>query len=157
MEFGPWIGQNWFVLLQSLAIIASMLFTGFSLRRDARGRRIANLIDLTAGHRDIWAQQFDRRPQLARFLNPKANVTRKAVTDAERIFVTLIILHLSSVYHALEDALSVTPEGLRQDVKSLFSLPIPNAVWEKIKALQDEEFMKFVDECLTQNAATKLD
>lgn len=119
-----------------------------------RGRRIANLIDLTAGHRDIWAQ-FDRRPQLARVLNPKADVTRKAVTDSERIFVTLIILHLSSVYHTLENALSVTPEGLRQDVKSLFSLPIPNAVWEKMKTLQDQEFVRFVDECVSHGAVTR--
>ena len=154
MEFGRWIGENWFVLLQSLAIIASLLFTGISLRRDVKGRRIANLIDLTAGHRDIWAQ-FDRRPALARVLNPKADLTGKAVTDSERIFVTLIILHLSSVYHALENALSVTPEGLREDVKSLFSLPIPKAVWEKIKNLQDREFVKFVDGCLSREAASQ--
>ena len=153
MGFSQWIGQNWFVLLQSLAIIASLLFTGISLRRDAKGRRIANLIDLTASHRDIWAQ-FDRRPGLARVLDPKADVTRKVVTDAEKIFVTLIILHLSSVPRA-GGCLSLTPDGLQQDVKTLFSLPIPNAVWGEDQAsARYPKFVEFVDDCLSHEAVT---
>lgn len=154
MELGQWIGQNWFVLLQSFAIVASLLFTTITLRRDAKGRRIANLIDLTASHRNVW-MQFDRRPELARVLDPEADLGVKVVTESERIFVTFLILHLSCVYHALEDALSISPEGLRQDVKSLFSLPIPNAVWENIKTLQDRKFVMFVDECLSRKDKIK--
>ena len=49
----------------------------------------------------------------------------------------------------------MTPEGLRQDVKSLFSLRIPNAVWEKMKTFQDREFVRFVDECLSHGSVAE--
>jgi hypothetical protein len=39
--------QNWFTFLQSLGIIGGLLFTRFSLRTDARVRRIGNLITIT--------------------------------------------------------------------------------------------------------------
>jgi hypothetical protein len=38
-------------------------------------------------------------------------------------------------------------EGLRQDIRWFFSLPIPKAVWEKIKERQDTKFAKFVEAC----------
>lgn len=36
---------------------------------------------------------------------------------------------------------------MRWDVAWFFSLPIPKAVWEKLKPLQDEEFVAYVEEC----------
>lgn len=36
---------------------------------------------------------------------------------------------------------------MRRDVAWFFSLPIPKAVWEKLKPLQDEEFVAYVEEC----------
>lgn len=148
MEFFTWLNQNWFILLQSVGIIASLIFTGLALRLDVKSRRIGNLIDLTQGHREIWSQLY-RRPDLARVLDPKADLTDSEVTESERIFVTLVVTHLNSIYHALTDRLTVQPDELRQDVRSLFSLPIPNAVWEQIKSLQDREFVRFVEACLS--------
>lgn len=37
----------------------------------------------------------------------------------------------------------INPEGLRQDIGEFFSLPIPRAIWEKIKSLQNEDFVRF--------------
>jgi hypothetical protein len=154
MELGDWFSKNWFVLLQTAGIVGSLLFTGISLRRDAKGRKITNLIDLTANHRDLWSE-FSRRPELKRVLDPKADTTNQSPTDAEKIFVTLIVVHLNSVYHALDDALTVTPEGIREDVRSLFSLPIPRAVWDEIKTLQDKEFVRFIEACLRGEATLR--
>ena len=36
--------------------------------------------------------------------------------------------------------------GLRKDVERFLSLPIPRAVWEKVKDLQEESFVQFVEE-----------
>ena len=149
--FLRWLGDNWFTLLQSIGIIGGLLFTGIALRHDARGRRITNLIALTGSHRDIWSE-FSRRPELARVLDPRADLAQEGVTEAEKKFVTLIVLHLSSVYHALEDSLSVTPDGLRRDIQGLFSRPVPRAVWENIKSLQDREFVRFVEACRSEEA-----
>ena len=63
------------------------------------------------------------------------------------MFVTFVILHMSSVFHAMSDQLVVKVEGLRRDVAQFFSLPITREVWEKIKVLQNDEFVAFVESC----------
>jgi len=123
------------------------VFTGLALRWDVKSRRIGNLINLTDAHREIWSQLYCT-PKLARVLDPNANLEETPISETERLFVTLLILHLSSVYHALEEGLSVRPDRLRQDIMELFSMPIPRAVWEEIKPFQDCEFVWFVEWCV---------
>jgi hypothetical protein len=144
MGFPDWLGQNWFILLQSGGIIASLLFTAVSLRKDAKARRVSNLITITDHHREIWTQLY-RRPDLARVIDATVDVQREPVRDDEELFINLLILHLSSAYHAMKEGLFLRPEGLRQDIDWFFSLPIPQMVWERSKALQDEEFVSFVE------------
>lgn len=141
-----WLGDNWFVFLQSAGIIGSLLFTGISLRVDTKVRRVNNRFVITEQHRTIWTQ-FYRRPELARIVDTTANITETAVTEDEELFVTLVILHLTSAYYAMKDGMFPKPEGLRKDIAAFFALPIPRAVWEKAKSLQDREFVKFVEEC----------
>jgi hypothetical protein len=40
------------------------------------------------------------------------------------------------------------PEGLQTEIRQVFALPIPKAVWKKMKSLQDRDYVRFVDECL---------
>lgn len=151
-----WLGDNWFVLLQGAGIIGSLLYTGISLRIDTKVRRVNNQFVIAEQHRAIWTQ-FYRWPELARILNAASDVTHSPITDDEDLFVTLVILHLNSVYYAMKDGMFLKPEGLRKDVASFFSLPIPRAIWERMKSLQDREFVKFVDACLsdqTRDAAS---
>lgn len=147
-----WIGEHWFDLLQSVGIIGSLLYTGLSLRIDARVRRVNNRFAITEQHRGIWTQ-FYRRPELARVVKTKIDLTSAPVTEDEELFVTLVILHLNSVYYAMKDGVFLKPEGIQKDVASLFSLPIPRDVWERSKPLQDREFVRFVEECLRGGAA----
>jgi hypothetical protein len=142
----PWIAENWFVLLQSVGIVGSLLFTGLALRADANARRISNLLTITEGHRNLWLH-FSRRPELARVIDKDADLQKEPVTEAEHTFVTLLILHLSSAFHAHDDSLRVNPDGLRKDIESFFSLPIPNAVWTDAVKFQDHDFVRFVEEC----------
>jgi hypothetical protein len=144
MRFLDWLGQNWFILLQSVGIIGSLLFTAASLREDAKAQRISNLITVTDHHRDIWTQIY-QRPDLARVMDPNVDVRRNPVREEEELFINLLILHLNSVFHATSEGLYLKPEGLRQDVDRFFSLPIPKAVWMRSKELQDEAFVCFVD------------
>ena len=41
----------------------------------------------------------------------------------------------------------IKQEGLRSDICSFFSLPIPQAVWEKTKLFQNDDFVEFVESC----------
>lgn len=85
--------------------------------------------------------------KLARVRNPAVNLTKQPVTDAELMFVTLVIAHANSVYYAMSDALVVKYEGLRGDIAEFFTLPIPKSVWEKTKQFQNDEFVAFVEFC----------
>jgi hypothetical protein len=146
MEIGGWVSQNWFNLFSGVGIIAGLCFTAVSLRSETKTRRIANLLTITANHREIW-KEFLNNPKLARVRDASADTIKQPVTDAERVFVTFVILHMSSVFHAMSDQLVVKVEGLRRDIAQFLSLPIPRDVWEKIKVLQNDEFVAFVESC----------
>jgi len=38
-------------------------------------------------------------------------------------------------------------EGLRRDIAQFLSLPIPRDVWNKIKNVQNDDFVAFVESC----------
>ena len=147
-----WISENWFNLLSALGIISSLLFTAVSLRSETKTRRISNLLSLTQNHRELWAEMF-HRTGLERVLDSSADISLKAITLDEQFYVTTAIHHLNSAFQAIRTGLVIKPEGLRQDIRVFFSLPIPKAVWEKLRGLQDQEFVEFVENCLRQNEA----
>lgn len=142
-----WLLENWFTLLSAMGIIGGLFFTAFSLRSEAKTRRIAHLLTITANHREVW-KEFSHNPQLARVLDASANVLKQPVTPEEEIFVNLVLLHISSVYYAMKDELVIKLEGLRRDVAQFLSLPIPRAIWEKSKLVQNDNFVAFVESCL---------
>jgi hypothetical protein len=146
MGIGEWFLLNWFNLFSAIGIIAGLWFTAFSLRSETKTRRIANLLTITANHREIW-KEFLTNPKLARVRDAAADTAKQPVTDAERVFVTMIILHISSVYYAMKDELVVKLEGLRRDVAQFLSLPIPKAIWERMKVFQNDALVRFIEEC----------
>lgn len=56
-----WFVSNWFNVLSAIGVIASLLFTGVSLRSETKNRRVSNLIALTQNHRDLWTEVFCHR------------------------------------------------------------------------------------------------
>jgi len=142
-----WITENWVTALNAAGVVGGLLFTAASFRSETKTRRIANLLTITRNHRDLWAD-FYRNPALSRVLDASAELTKHPITREEEIFVNLVILHLSSVVHALKDDLVINQEGLRRDAATFFSLPIPLAVWDRVKVLQNDAFVAFVDDAL---------
>ena len=147
MGVGEWISQNWFNLFSSAGIIGGLWFTAVSLHSETKTRRVANLLTLTANYREVW-KEFFRSPELARVIDPSADVAKQPVTLAEEFFVNMVISHTSSTYEALKDELLTKQEGLRRDVRSFFSLPVPKAVWTKSKLLQNQDFAAFIESSL---------
>jgi hypothetical protein len=130
-DMGQWFADNWFNLFSVLGIISGLWFTATSLRSETKTRRIANLLTVTANYREIW-KEFFRNPDLARVLDGSADVATQPITPTEKLFVGLVISHVNSVFYASNDDLVVKWEGLRRDVGSFFSLPVPNAVWNSL-------------------------
>jgi hypothetical protein len=146
MELWGWLANNSFNLLSIAGVIGSLWFTAISLRSETKTRRIANLLAITASHREVWTTFLDDKG-LARVRDASADTTKQPVTDAERMFVTFVIFHMSSVFYAMSSQLVVKVEGLRRDIAQFFSLPIPRDVWEKVKVLQNDDFVAFVESC----------
>jgi len=147
MEASQWIGQHWFDLVQSAGIIASLLFSAYTIRKDERARRIGNLIAVNEDYRHIWREFYDR-PELSRVLKRDADLNKEPISAEEWLFVKMLILHLDTVRRAMKARMFVKIEGLQQDVRELFALPIPKAVWEKIKSFQDADFVSFIEMAL---------
>jgi len=144
MGFNEWLGHNWLSLIQTGTLAGGLLFTSIAVLLDARARRVGNLIQLTQQHRDLWERLY-LQPQLARILNPATDPAQSPVTAEEEMFVIFLILHLSNTYYAMRAGFFPKLRGLRRDIESFFSLPIPRAVWTKVKDLQEEPFVRFVE------------
>ena len=142
-----WLVENWFNLFSSAGIIGGLCFTAVSLHSETKTRRIANLLAITANYREIWKECF-RNPDLSRVLDPLADVARQPVTSTEELFVGLIISPVNSVFYATSDELVVKWECLRRDVGLFLSLPVPHAVWQRVKPLQNQDFAAFIDASL---------
>jgi len=146
---GQWLTENWFNLFSSLGIIGGLWFTAVSLHSETKTRRIANLLTITANYREVW-KEFFRSPELALVIDPAADVSKQPVTPAEEIFVGLVISQMGSVYYATNDELLIKLEGSRRDMGLFFSLPVPKAVWNKTKLLQNQDFAAFIESSLKQ-------
>lgn len=138
------IREHWFDVLQTAGIVGGLFFTGISLRTDAKAKRLQSLFTITKHHREIWSE-FYERPELSRILDPKADLATKPVTNEERLFVNFLIFHLNNSYQAINDGLYRQPEGLKKDIASFFTLPIPKAVWATARDSQDRKFAAFVE------------
>lgn len=140
-----WVAENWFVALSATGVIGGLLFNALSLRSETKTRKTANLLALTANHREVWKEQY--RPELARITDASVNPLKNPITPEERAFVSMVILQTSSAYETLKEDLIIKQERLQWDIGSFFSLPIPLAVWEKAKIFQNRDFVAFVDKC----------
>lgn len=141
-----WLIDNWAIEINALGVIGGLFFAAIAYRSEAKTRRIANLLTITANREHIW-KRFYSRPELARVVEPSADLMKKPITPAEEEFITSVILHINSAYYAMKDDLVVKLEELRWDVGAFMSLPLPQAVWERTKKYQNQDFINFVEKC----------
>ena len=143
---GEWALEHWLELLNAVGVVGSLLFTAFALREETKTRRVTNLLTLTQNHREIWSLLL-RSPALYRVLDSRVDPLKQPATREEELLVNFLIQHLNVAHHAMRDRLYARPEGMYQDVAEFFSLPIPQAVLEKLKPMQDADFVAFVVKC----------
>lgn len=130
-----------------LGSTAALGLTVLSLRADTKTQKVGNLISLTQNHRELWFKVIDN-PALGRVLDPTADLRKQPVTLEEHLFVTEVTLHLSCTFEAIKDNLLISQEGLRRDVATFFPNPVPKTVWHRIKPVQNDAFVNYVESCL---------
>src|SRR4051812_12304414 len=109
MEETNWIALHWFELAQTVGIVGSLLFAAYTTRKDEGARRIANSIAITDQYRNIWKEIYEH-PKLVRVLEKDTDVEKQPVSIEEERFVTMLILHLGTVFRATKHGEFVTLE-----------------------------------------------
>jgi hypothetical protein len=147
MEVSQWLAAHWFDCIQIVVLAGGLLLTAYTIHKDARARQISNLIALNERHDDIW-RTFYERPQLARVLKHEVDLKEHPISDEEWLFVKMLFIHLDTVRRTANAGMFIQIRGIRNDLQTFINLPIPSAVWKKLKPFQDEDFVTFVDGCL---------
>jgi hypothetical protein len=144
MIFSSWLALHWFDLLQAVGIVGGLFFAGWSLHLDAQTQRVANLLNLTMQHREIWKMLYEE-PKLARVLESNLDLAKNPMTGDETRFVGFLILHLNASFKAIKAGVLMEAEGLASDIQQFFNLPIPQAVWHKMRKFYDADFVAFIE------------
>jgi hypothetical protein len=147
MEMPGLFDGEWFELLQSVSIVFSLLAAAHTMRQEGKERRIENVLALTAAHREIWSQIVEN-PKLGRILDPAADVQKTPPTVQERLLVQMVVLHVRAAFKASRLRLNFNDEDVAKDLRDFFSLPVPNAVWQRVKIYQSVELQRFIDQNL---------
>ncbi len=146
-EIAGWFRDNWFSLVQSGGIVAGLVFTAWSLRRDGRDRRTATRLGLAEHHRELWAE-VHRRPDLARLLRDDTDLVLDPVTSGEEEFLNVAIYHFQTCWELSREGQLLSRTALELDARSFFSHPIPHTVWTRSRHWRDPAFVAFIDSCL---------
>lgn len=134
-------------LVQSTILVLGLLIAAHTAWLDARARRVGNWLAITKGHRELWSLALGQ-PALLRIAQADVDLSHAPVTEAEETFVMLLISHLASAYQAVRLNMVIAPTGIEGDVHAFLCLPIPRAVWDRVKSVQDHDFVAFVERCL---------
>jgi len=59
-EFAAFLEANWFNVVQSVGIVASLLFTAITLRQESKSKMMTALLALEEQHRELWSELHRR-------------------------------------------------------------------------------------------------
>src|ERR1700733_8490054 len=141
-----WFAENWFNVVQTVALIATIAVAGSALRSSGRATRGSNSLAIATNNRQIWGQLITI-PELQSVLRPRMNADEK-VSYEERRFVLQVIHHAGTSFELARMGEINRPQGMRRDAHDTFSLPVFRAVWDAVRIYQDPDFGEFLDSCL---------
>lgn len=137
--------SGWFAAVQSVGIIASLLFTAYATFRNSQLTKVSNSLLITQHHREIWSLYLSHEKKLARVFSENPDLKWKPVTEAEKTFMILIFLHMSAAFKAQKNSSVHSIEGMDLDILEVLSLPIPKQIWTEVKGFQDRDFVDYVE------------
>lgn len=159
--FSSWVEGNWFNLIQTVGIMASLWLTAAAANREAKARNeeavarhreakakeIENLLTNADHQRELWTSAY-QKSELQRVFQANVDLAGTPVKVAEREFLNLVLVQYQITWCIAEAGGIVTLEELASDVHDFFSLPLPRAVWEKVKGCRNPRFVEFVERAL---------
>ena len=137
-----WISENGWSLFERACVAAGLFYTGWGLHRSAMEKRQENLLSLIEHHHEI-VKDIRSDPALARVLQPNADASSVSIQEIHG--VNALFLHLHSAFRASKARLYRMPENIDADIRGVLALPIPGAVWTKLKGSYNQDFVAFID------------
>src|SRR3954468_16019751 len=140
MGFLHWLQENWLDLFQTAAIVSGFV----AMSRDRRKEKVQNRIYFTERHGNLSRREvYD--PKLTRVSQPVIELKASPLTPFEENHVRQKFHHLAATYYATKNGVYTQPTALPEDIRSYIALPIPKAVWRKMKKFLDPDFVRFVE------------
>jgi hypothetical protein len=128
-----------------IVAIGALFLNAYATLRNVQSRRLLNYHELIKSHRDLWRLLLEKPEQYGRVTAKAVDLTASPITDAERSFVHLVFLHMTSAYYFSRSSDIVKIEKLKMDFDELIALPIPGAVWAEHARYFNDDFVRFVD------------
>lgn len=139
-----YIKPNFIDIIQTIAIVATLYFTGRQFKKDMEDRRCTNVYNAVQSHRELWFKQSDDR-RLSRIFKTNIDLKKHPVTEYEKTFVTMVILHMYAFYETYKFGTYPMEDGDKKDIKNFLSYPISNDVWNIVKIYQSKDFVEFIE------------
>ena len=146
-DIASWLKSEWFSLIQTVGVVGGLIFTGITIRRDAKAKEVANALAFAERHRQFWSEAIGR-PELDRVFSANADLSEQRTKTAEEIFLNLAFVQYETGWHMATKVERGDLKPLKADVRKFFSLPLPRAVWEETKAYRNQKFVRFVKRAL---------
>jgi hypothetical protein len=137
-----WIVEHAEVVYGSSALTVGLIFDGWGHFAHAKEVRQANQHTIIAHHREI-VKDIRSDPYLKRVLDPDADGSTLSIQEIHG--VNPLFLHLYSNFRASKARLYRMPQHIDADLRFTLNLPVPAAVWEKLKGYYDDDFVAYVD------------
>ena len=143
----------WIEILQTVAIVVSLLLAAYSFRVSTRVTRFNIQHDLAKSHRELFFELI-RDPELARVLDETRELSDLTdISTKERMYVSLLINHTLSVWNAYSAGSMELTEPQRANMAHFFRLPTTQLVWRHARAFHKADFVHFVEELAPVGAA----
>lgn len=147
VDFAGWLKTEWFSLIQTVGVIGGLIFTGATVRRDARAREAENLLAFAERHRSLWSE-IAGRPELHRIIEKNADLSINPITAAEYVALNVVIVHYELGWRMARSADRADLKPLSKDVQNFFALPLPRNVWNATKDCHSQRFVEFVEKSI---------
>lgn len=147
--FWGWLQNNWVNFVQTIGIVAGLLFTAVSFRRDTQARRISNLLTLKEEHRELWSI-VHQNPSFSRILDPHADLVAAPMTNEEEVFLRQMIVHCAVGFELVRRGTPLELKAVSRDFAEIFSLPLPKDAFQRARHGQSPDFVEFVERAVAK-------
>jgi formyl transferase-like protein len=123
-----------------------LLLNAYAILKNIRSRKLLNYQEIVKSHRDLWKLTLDSPEKYSRVLSLDPDLATTPITEEERRFVNLLLIHMTSAFYFAKYSDMVRIEKMREDVWRVMSLPIPREIWHDARHNFNRDFVRLIEQ-----------